>query len=426
MKLFSKYTEEEKASFFMFIASFIIYAVISMTKSAYSASIAVIVGEGMFSKSAAGFINGGFYLFYGGMQLLGVGIVDKVSPVKLIYMTLIGTIVILAGMAMAKSFWTMLILWSLCGLIQFAIWPAVLRIISEYLLPEHRRKAMIYISFSYCVGMITNYLIAAIVLKISGWQMLFWVSSAAIAMCLAMWAFVVNKNRKPLNEIVNMNIEATKKFLNEKRENGGKKEKMMGFGKILALSGVLVLLVPSLNRTALDMGLKSWLPTMIIDVYGVSASFVSVLTTVLLIINLAGIFIASWLYPKRIKSPVLTYGMCFLLAMPFTILLLLIGKIHIAIIILLLTIVTTMMYAGHQFINVIIPSSFAKYNKAGSVAAVLNAVASFGGVAANIGFGVLAENYGWTTVIVLWIILVVSAMIFSFAASPLWKSFFKK
>ena len=52
-----------KTSWSIFIISFIIYAVISMTKSAYSASMASIIGEGIFETSSAGILNTGFYIF---------------------------------------------------------------------------------------------------------------------------------------------------------------------------------------------------------------------------------------------------------------------------------------------------------------------------------------------------------------------------
>lgn len=425
MKLFSRFTAEEKASYAIFITSFLIYAVISMTKSAYSASIAVIVQEGMFSKSSAGIINGGFYFFYGLAQVVGLKIVDKISPVKLVYMTLIGTAVLLAGMAMSKSFAAMLVLWSACGLIQFAIWPAVLRVISEFLLPELQSKAKIYISFSYCVGSIINYLVASVALSIAGWELLFWISAAVVAICIVLWAAVVNKNKSQLVEISNINKMAAERFLKEKEKNGEKAVSEMSFGKMLLASGVVFLLVTAFIRTIMDSGLKSWIPTIITDSYNVSAGFASALTTVLLVVNLGGIFIANWMYPKRIKSAVGALGVTLLVPVPLTAFLFFIGNIPLAIVVVLFMLITTMMYSGHQLINVIIPSSFAKLNKAGSVAASLNAVASFGGVIANIGAGIMADRFGWNITLLIWAMLAAVGCVFCFIACPFWKKFFR-
>ncbi len=424
-RLFFGYTNEEKASWLIFIVTFIVYAVISMVKSAYAASMASIIGEGIFDKSQAGIVNAGFYLFYGGAQLLGVKIVDKVAPIKFIYITLAGTLISTLGMAFADNFYMMLIFWSFCGLIQFAIWPAVLRIIAEYLLPEHKNKAMTYISFSYCIGMLTNYLVAAIVLNVARWPMLFMVFSVILAICLVLWTLVTKKTKTDVQKIQEINQGWTQAYSEQKTKST--QTPNISLGKILISSGAVFLLIPAFMRSTMDVGLKSWVPTMIIDNYkSVTPSFANMLTTILVFINLAGVFIVNFFYPKRVKNAVWGYALCFLVSLPFTVLLIFTGKVSVAIVVILLTVVTTMMYAGHQLINVIIPSHFVKYNKAGSVASTLNAVASFGTVVANILFGYLAEKYGWNATIVSWILFAGIAFVFAAIASPMWAKFTKR
>lgn len=425
MKKKRNLTAKEKASWSLFIVSFIIYSIIAMTKSAYAASIASIVGEGLFTKSAAGTINAGFYLCYGAAQLLGIKVVDRISPTKLVTMTLIGTLISLIGMAFSKNFYMMLILWSFCGLIQFAIWPAILRIIEEYLLHKQQHRARIYISFAFCVGMLLNYLIASIVLGITHWSRLFIVFAITIVVCMILWAFTVIKTKPHIKEIVKENKERNERHLLSKSEKS-EVESDIKFGKLILISGVALLLIPAFIRTALDSGLKSWVPTMITENYSVSASFATFLTTALVCINLLGIFIAGWMYPSRTRNVAWAYGLCFLIAVPFTLALFLTGKINVLLIALFLSVVTTLMYAGHQLINVIIPSSFTKFNKAGSVASLINSIASFGAVFANLAFGYLAENFGWNATILSWLILLVISFAFCALSTPIWKKFRKK
>ena len=409
----------ESASQIIFIAAFVVYALISMTKSAYSASIAPIIADGLFDKASAGVINAGFYLLYGIGQLAGVGLVDKVSPVKLVYVTLTGTIVALIGMGAAKSFTAMLVIWSLCGLIQFGIWPAVLRVIAEYMLPEHRKKALIAIAFSFCVGTVINYLVAAVVLSVSVWRTLFFVSATILVVCTILWGITAKKLSPQLREIKLINREQG--YIKVKT-----KEKQKISWKLLLSSGIIILLVPAFLRTSMDNGVKAWVPTMIIDSYGVSAGFASVLTTVLMTANLTGVFIANFISDKISKNATVGFGVICLFSVPFTLLLLMLGNIPLAVAVFSLTVITTMMYAGAQFINIIIPSSFAKYNMTGGVAAMLNGAASFGAVFANIIFGVLAQKYGWNTTIISWVIFLAVAGVFCLIAAPLWSKFIKK
>ena len=212
----------------------------------------------------------------------------------------------------------------------------------------------------------------------------------------------------------------------KKSETVQTEKKKTGTWKVLLSSGIVLMLIPSFIRTMMDMGLKSWVPTMITENYGTSPSFASALTTILLLVNLSGIYIVNAVYPKHIKNEAVCFGFCFVLSLPFTLILLLIGKIPVGVAVILLTLVTTLMYSGHQLINVIIPSKFAAMNMSGGVASLLNAVASFGAVAATFGYGWLAENFGWTATITVWSIMAAVAAVLAFTSAGLWKRFLGK
>lgn len=189
-----------KASLTLFWLCWICYAIICMTRNAYSASIAAIIDEGIFTKSQAGLINSGFYLLYGGAQLFCGKLLDTVSPVKLVSLTLIGSAFATVAMGMAKSYIAMLIIWCFCGLVQFGIWPIIIRIIAELVLPEHKSRAMVYITFSYCIGALMNYVLAAIVLKWFDWKQLFYISGIILFVTLIFWLVGTEKTVKLFSE----------------------------------------------------------------------------------------------------------------------------------------------------------------------------------------------------------------------------------
>ncbi len=412
----SAQTKEQKASRTLFLVCWLVYAIICMTKNAFGASMVSIIGEGFLTKSLAGTINASYYVFYGLAQLVLVKLVDRVSPVKLINIALLGGIVSMIGFSVADNFYVMLVLWSVTGLLQFAIWPAVIRILSEYLLPEHRGKAMIYIAFAYCTGMLANYGAAAIILKFLNWRMIFGIFLVLLVAAMCLWIIVAKKTTPLLEE--NAKNFAKINVCNDKPGN-------VGTWKTLLSSGIVLMLVPAFIRTMMDMGLKSWVPTIITESYGTSPAFASALTTILLLVNLSGIYIVNLVYPRFIKNEAVCFGLCFVMSLPFTLVLLMIGKISVGVAVLLLTIVTTLMYSGHQLINVIIPSKFARLNLSGGVASILNAIASFGAVVAIFGYGYLAENFGWTATIMSWSIMALVAAVFAFLSVKQWKLFTK-
>lgn len=410
-----KGTNEEKSSKIIFAAVWIAYAILAMVRSCYSSAIAPIIADGLLDKSQSGIINAGFYLFYGGAQLLGAKLLDKVSPVKLITVSLFCTLIVTVGMSLARDFYTLLILWCFCGLMQFGVWPAVVRVLAEYVLPRHRNKAKFYISFAYCIGTILAFLMATVVLKVTSWPALFAIMTVVVIGCIAFWLPAIKKSEPVL-------IAAQTPQAAQATQDGAPVQKPNLF-KLMLLSGVMLILIPTGVRTALDLGLKAWVPTMIMDNYNVTPSFASAINTVLLFVNIIGVFIVFWIYPKKIRNEVTMFTLVFATILPFVIALLMTGKVHMAVIVILLAVVTTIVYGGNQIAVVLIPSCFAKFNCTGSITSLINSVSSFGAMAANFGFGFLAQKYGWDVTIWSWIIITAVSVVLCAVAIPVWKKF---
>lgn len=411
--------EDERISWLAFWACFITYVVICMTKNAYSTAIAAIIQEGLFTKSRAGLINTGFYLLYGSSQFAGGYLADKTSPVKLIVIGLIGSMLTNIVMAVSHSFAVMLVAWSLNGLMQFGIWPSILKIISTVVMPEHKRKAMTYISFAYCGGMVLSYGLTMPVLHFWRWPSLFVTS---VVMLLVTVVFFLSSMRRVKSRLLPGSAPGQGAV-----EASAKKAAVTNvpMKKLMLSSGLVLLLLPALIRCMLDLGLKSWVPTMIMESYGVSPGFASILTTVLLFVNLSGIFLIHAIYPRRVKNLCLTNTIFFTASLPLFGLLLLIGKLPLMLVVLLLAVVTTFMYAGNQLFNVMMPTAFAPYGKTGTIAGILNGFACFGSMIASYLFGLIADHFGWSITIGSWIGLALIAVLMTLAAAPLWSRFVK-
>lgn len=409
--------EDEKTSWLTFWTCFITYAVITMTKNTYSAAIAAIVSEGLFSKSAAGLINACFYLVYGISQFFGGWLAERISPFKIILIGLCGSVLTNAAMAVSNSFAAMLIIWSLTGVLQFGVWPAVVKILSSVLMPAHRNKAMNIISAGYPLGAMSSYLVATLMLRSQRWPSLFWVSAVTLLLSIILFLFTM---RRVKIKAVSMEESAAQSIAREHKES---KTAELPFGKLWLSSGLFLLCVPAVVRCMLDLGLKSWVSTMIMESYQVSPSFSSMLTVILIFVNLFGIFIAVRIYPGLCKSLPLAIGLPFLLSFPLLLLLLLTGKIHVLIVVLLLSVITTFMTAANQLLSVRLSAGFAPYNKTATVAGIINAFACFGCMAANYLYGYTSEHFGWTVTASIWVALSLAAVIFAAAAAPLWKRF---
>lgn len=407
--------EAKRISRLTFFACFISYTIICMSKATFSAAIAPIVEEGLLSKPNAGMINSAFYLFYAVSLFFGGYLSDRISPFKLVLVGLVGSFISNAVMAVWQSFPVLLIAQSFSGLAQFAVWPSIIKIISSVVMEKHRKKSMFYISFAYCSGMAISYLTATLVLSFLRWQYLFLVSS--FFLLIATLFFMYSASRVRGNAV--LIEEETSKAEPEVYEH-------VPVFRLLLKSGVILLLIPATIRPMLDIGLKSWIPTMIMEMYGVTPGTASMLTTILTFVNLLGVFFASWIYPKRCKSIVSAILVTFAASLPLLYVMLYTGKIPLALVVALLSIVTTLMYSGNPLFNVFLPPVFSRYGKVGTVAGIVNGCAAGGILIANYIYGVIAEHFGWSLTIICWISICACAIVFCLFASPIWRRFMRE
>ncbi len=410
------YLKNEKTSHFLFISVWILYMVVCLTKNTYAAAIASIVDEGLFSKSAAGIINAAFYLIYGLAQLFLSRLTDKIPPWRMLYVGLLGALICNTAMAMTRSFSVMLIAWSVNGLLQFAVWPSTLNIIATVLHKEHRQKAAVYISVCLAAGSVGSYFAAMLLLRRFSWASLFWLSVILLSMVFILWIVATIKTERNLvhDDVPN---------LPQETKQEGEKAPLF---RLLAISGLLVFLLPAIGRCMLDQGVKSWVPTMMMESYGISAGTSSFIAMVVTLVNVSGVILATTFQRKIMKNnPVSASAAFFAVSVPLFALLLLIGKMPIFFVVVLLVTSTTAMYGINQLMLVEVPTAFRKYNCIGTVTSIINAFASFGVMLGNFGYGFLAEHWGWNAVIVTWIVISALSALCCVMVLPAWKRFTK-
>ena len=424
--------ENEKISWLAFAACFIVYVVFCMTRNTYSAAIAAIVQEGLFTKANAGVINSAFYLLYGSAQFVGGYMADRVSPYKIIIAGLIGGILTNAAMALSNSFLIMLIAWSLNGLAQFGVWPAILAVVARVVMNKHQSIAMSLLPLGFCTGSMISYLNAMVVLEYSSWPNLFWVSVSVLILSTCFFLFAVGKIRRNMVPDKNTALEASAGSAAECTPTAASdqpvsdpaaRQNSFQLFPMLLSSGLLFLIIPNICRSMLDLGLKTWVPTMLTETFGITAGFASFLTVLLLLVNLTGVFLVNAIYPNRCKNTAIVIALFFAASLPLLCLMFSMNSLSVLVVVALLAVVTTFMNACNQLFNVILPVSFKRFGKVGIVAGTLNAFACFGILLSNLLYGWLAEHFGWNTTITVWVVLAAVAVILSLIAAPRWKRF---
>ena len=170
--------QKETASIKLFWVCIVLYAINIIQKMAFSATTAAMVSEQILTKTEAGVVNAAFWILYAIGQILGAILVQKVSPIRLLYIGFIGTSLANFAVGLAESYPAMLLVWALSGILQLGVWPSILSLVSLRILPQHRQKSMRNLSYCYCGGSIISYLLTTIFLSIASWRYVYFFTAA--------------------------------------------------------------------------------------------------------------------------------------------------------------------------------------------------------------------------------------------------------
>lgn len=404
MKLLSDtniHIENKKASRAFFIFVWIMYSLVYMTKSCFSGALASIVAEGSLTLTQTSIISAAFYIAYTPLQIFGGIFADKYSPEKLIAIGLLGSAISNVVIFFNQSFWVMLMAWVFSAIIQFALWPAVYKIMSSQLVRSDRSKMIFFMSFASSGGLILTYIISAF---LSDWRMNFAIS-AVILVVLAVVLFVFCRFLDPI-----LIKDSPPKVIEDLDPNDNPSTGLSPMG-IFLISGFMALLPAVLMRTMVEQGAKTLSPTMLSQSYeSISPTLGNLLNVLIIIAGIAGTFLLKFLiFPRLIKNEFVCYLVLLGITLPFAVILRFVGILPVGIVVFALCMVSLFLSATHlltQYFNM----HFVKYGLNGTAAGILNAAASFGLVLNYCVFGPTAEAMGWQTVTTLWIVMVAIGM----------------
>jgi OPA family glycerol-3-phosphate transporter-like MFS transporter len=394
--------ENKKVSRVFFAFIWLMYALVYMTKSCFSGALASIVAEGSLTLTETSIISAGFYIAYTPLQILGGVFADKYSPEKLIAVGLLGSAASNVVIFFNQSFWVMLAAWVFSAIIQFALWPAVYKIMSSQLVRSDRSRMIFFMSFASSGGLILTYVISAF---LPNWRWNFAIS----AVTLVILTVILLVFCKLLNPILKK--DKPPKVVEELDPNDNPALHMSPM-KIFAISGFVALLPAVLVRTMVEQGAKTLSPTMLSQSYeSISPTLGNLLNVLIIVAGVGGTFLLKFLiFPRFIKNELVCYLVLLGITLPFSLVLRFVGDLPVGVIVFALCMSSLFLSATHlltQYFNM----HFVKYGLNGTAAGILNAAASFGLVMNYCVFGPTAERLGWPTVTTLWIIMIVIGMI---------------
>ena len=147
------------------LLGFLVYFFSYTMRLDYSATLVSIVSDLGISNTVASAAVTGRLITYGIGQVICGFIGDKISPIKMITVAMIGTITVNLLVSFCTSITLITVLWCINGVCQAMLWPPLIRFTSEQVEPEKYADAVTLIGISASVGTIFVYIFVPIVLQ---------------------------------------------------------------------------------------------------------------------------------------------------------------------------------------------------------------------------------------------------------------------
>ncbi|NLK28503.1 MAG: MFS transporter [Clostridiales bacterium] len=393
----------------------------------YSASMNEIISTGFLTKAGAGMIGTGFFICYGFGQLISGFLGDRISSRWMTFTGVAGTALINLLMYFSQKPNTMLILWCINGLVQSLTWSPIIKILSVRLDREKCKDAIIVMSTTVAAGTLSAYIMTALVIKITGWRMVFFTSFTVISMIAILWLIGIGILEKKADqqevEEEEMEIELIHNPRGELKDiRSAQVTEKLPIWKLAISVGLIPISLCVIIQGILKDGVTAWVPTFISEVFHLGSVTSILATTILPIINLAGVYAANYMNKKYFKNEVATSGACFTIVSLALLLLILFGRSHMIVSVLLLSLTTTGMIGVNTMFISLLPLYFSKVGKVSTITGTLNSMAYIGSSLSTYGIGVISQKYGWNLTIVVWLFLAFLGAGICLLMKNLWQS----
>ena len=391
-----------------------LYCASYFIRTCYAATIAPLAEEGIYSKGEIGLIGTAFFICYGVGQLISGLIGDKINPFfMVIFGSMLGAVCCFL-MPAAGSLGVLIGVWAANGLFQSMLWSPILRVFSETIDESLSKKAILNIALSLPVGTVLAYLMSSMIIKYLNWKYVFIFGGSVVVIAVLFAGFAIFCSEKDIEK-----VPVIQKQNAEAHNNVNKK----GLAAVAVSSGLLFIMILSFLHGMMREGITNWVPAMISEVYGVSTSFSVFVTIALPIFNAFGAYLVTPLYKKLGENEMKTAGVTGFAALVPLLIMLFMNKLPVYVIIVLLAVTTSVMYALNYLIISLVPVRFSKFGFTSGISGILNSGAHIGCALSSYGFGAISEKAGWSAVIIVWIVSSVLITVFSFASNKRWSRF---
>ena len=308
----------------------------------------------------------GSFITYGAGQLVSGVLGDHISPKKLIFLGLSLTVLMNLCIPFCRNPYQMLVVWCFNGFAQSFLWPPLI---------------------SFC-----------------GWQTVFFFSAICGIIMILVWNRYCED--APVISIENASIQ-------------GSSQKNSFLSPML-----LYIMLTIVLQGMLRDGVTTWMPSYISETYHLSHA-AALLTGVLLpLFGLLCIQSASTLYIRKFSNPLSCAGVFFFTGTLFSLSLFCSTGKNAAFSVFFSALLTGCMHGVNLIQVCMIPPFFKKQGNVSTVSGVLNSCTYIGSATSTYGIAVLSDRIGWSSTLLIWVLLTFAGTLICIACARPWRKKF--
>ncbi|MGL4735822.1 MAG: MFS transporter [Cellulosilyticaceae bacterium] len=385
----------------LFVTSWVIYFISYIGRLNYAASMLEIgITEG-YSKSQLGAVVTALFISYGIGQLISGFLGDRFSPKPLVTIGLCVSAICNLFIFSSNAYWQLLAVWFVNGFAMSLLWSPILKVFTLYMPKDYLHQCCFKIQSSVALGTCCTYVLASTLLIRFNWRMIFLVASILLICACILWNRLLADLEAHVTPIQYEPVTP--------EESAARAATLtVDFKEVFLKSGLPCMLIAILMMGILKDGIMTWIPQMITDTFAVNSSFSILLSALLPLVNLIGIWAAKRLYERNGQNDIKTSAVLYVASLISLILLTTFGTKQLIMCLILFAIVTSSMLGINTILVSVLPTYFAPYNKVSTVAGILNSTMYLGSALCGYGLGRFTDSFGWTQT--LWLLVGFAAL----------------
>ena len=351
----------------------------------YNASMVEILAQLDITKESAGIVSSFFFFAYGAGQLVNGLLSKKYNTKYSVTAALAGSCAINILMTVFTDITVMKYLWFFNGVFQSILWSSLIKTLSDYLSDEKLPRAVMVMSTTVASGTFTAYGLAALFSAMNlKWTTIFYVSATVVGLICILWFAGMTSVQKYEKAVVST----------EKSES-----KKLKFTPVVIIS-IIIILISAVSNGFIKDGVTTWVPSILKEEFGVSASLSIIVTLLLPVLSIFGAQIVKAFHKKQKNVNVLN-GTFYLAAVILAgLIIATIGLRSAPLTLILFGGTACMMAAINNVITSIVPLYSRDKIDSGLSAGLLNTFCYVGSTLSITLLGKIADTKGWNEVFI--------------------------